>query len=112
MKIIASKHFPPRPFAAIMLCGVLIHRQGLRLRDADVQHEAIHARQQREMLWVGFFVWYLAEWLVRWPMCRFSLMRAYRNISMEREAYACMHRKGYLQRRRPWAWIRFLRQQR
>ena len=36
-----------------------------RLSPSEWRHEHIHTLQQRELLFVGFFVWYIVEWLVR-----------------------------------------------
>ena len=72
--------------------------------DADVvNHERIHTAQQRELLFLPFYVIYLLEWLLRLFQNRFDSFRAYRSISFEREAYAHGHDPGYLQRRRPYA---------
>ena len=34
------------------------------LNEAEYNHERIHAAQQRELLYLPFFLWYVAEWLV------------------------------------------------
>jgi hypothetical protein len=33
------------------------------ITDSTVRHESIHAQQMWEMLVIGFYLWYLAEWL-------------------------------------------------
>ena len=48
----------------------------------------------REMLYVGFYLWYVAEWVVR--LCKKG--NAYYNIGFEREAYRHMYEKDYLER--------------
>jgi len=60
-----------------------------------------------ELLVVGFYLWYLVEWMIRLPMKG----RAYSNISMEREAYDHMDDPNYLLTRKPYAWIKYLRKQ-
>lgn len=105
MKIFRSKVVPFRGFAAINLLGVLFVRPGVYLSSELMNHERIHSAQMREMLWMPFYVWYLVEWLCRLPR-RGS---AYRNISFEREAYAHQRDPQYLQRRRHYAWLHYLR---
>lgn len=75
------------------------------MADKDIRHESIHLKQQGEMLVLPFFVWYLAEWIVR----LFMNGRAYRNISFEREAYANEGDETYLQHRKHYAWTKYLR---
>lgn len=97
---------PPPPFTAINLFGCIFVRYGARLTDSDLRHEAIHTRQIRELLYVGFYIAYIAEWLFRLLLCRGNAMRAYRTISFEREAYRHQHEPDYLRHRRHFAWLR------
>lgn len=104
MIIIRNRFLPPRRFDAINLFGVLFCRDRIRVTEHVIRHESIHTAQMREMLFVGFYIWYLSEWLVR----VFMKGNAYHNISLEREAYANMHDEDYLAHRRPYAWVRYL----
>ncbi len=75
--------------------------------ESTLNHERIHLHQQREMLLIPFYIWYLTEYLVR----RFqydSWREAYFNISFEREAFSNECDMGYLERRRFWGWTAFL----
>ena len=104
--IIHNSIFPlGRNYLAINLCGVVFTKTQLTKR--ALRHERIHTEQQREMLFVGFFLWYAVEWIVRLVIYRDSY-RAYRNISFEREAYLYQHVKGYTRQRRHYAWGKFL----
>ena len=104
--VIYNRYIPfGKKYFAINLCGIVFAKS--RLSTIDSQHERIHTMQQREMLFVGFFLWYVTEWLVRLIIYR-NLYRAYRNISFEREAYANQHIKGYSHTRKHYAWIRYI----
>lgn len=72
-----------------------------------VNHERIHTAQQREMLFLPFYIVYVLEWLVRLIQYR-NHHKAYMNISFEREAYFNGNDLGYLPRRRHFAWLRYL----
>jgi hypothetical protein len=72
-----------------------------------LNHERIHFRQQVELLWAPFFVWYLVEFFIRLIQYR-NWNKAYRNISFEREAYAMESNTGYLKKRRFWAFVKYL----
>lgn len=68
-----------------------------------ITHEGIHWKQQQEMLYVFFYVWYLVEFLVK---LLFYGKKAYLNISFEREAYSNDRNVVYIFTRRKYAWIK------
>lgn len=104
MKIIRNRFLPFKGFAAMNLMGILVCRKETVLTPDLILHEHIHTRQMVETLFVGFYLWYVVEWLVRLTMKG----NAYRNIAFEREAYAHMHETDYLQRRKAFAWWAYL----
>jgi len=65
----------------------------------ELNHELIHVRQQRELLYLPFFVWYVAEWLILCIRYKDSF-KAYHNIRFEKEAYRHQNDLTYLQHRR------------
>jgi len=104
MKIIRNRILPPRRYDAINIAGLLFCRKGTQITSDLVRHEQIHTRQMIEMLFIGFYLWYLVEWLIRLPLHG----NAYHHIGFEREAYDHMDEPDYLKRRRPYAWFRYL----
>ncbi len=73
-----------------------------------INHEKIHTAQQRELLFVPFYILYLIEWCIR--LMQFgSWKQAYYNISFEREAYRHGKDLTYLERRPLYSWVKFLR---
>lgn len=100
--IIRSAHFPPKPFGGISLFGVFIFRKDCHVTATDFFHETIHYHQQREWLFLPFFVLYAAEYLIHLVRYR-NCMKAYRAISFEREAYAHQNHPNYLKKRPRWA---------
>lgn len=66
----------------------------------------IHIYQQREMLILPFYVWYLIEWCIR-RMKSKSWSEAYRNISFEREAYRNDFKEDCLKIRKHYAWLKY-----
>lgn len=104
MKIIYNRFIPFKGFKAINLCGVVFARQEYRpLPETTIRHESIHTAQMRELLYVGFYLLYLFEWLFRRVKQIYTGQDAYRNISFEKEAYAKQSRKTYLTYRKPFA---------
>lgn len=67
-----------------------------------VNHERIHTAQQKELLFLPFYLVYVLEWLVRIAITR-DWQKAYRSISFEREAYANAKNQDYLATRRMYA---------
>lgn len=105
MMVIYNNILPVKGFKCINLFGVLFVRKGLKMTDVDFNHEAIHTKQMKEMLYVFFYLWYVIEWIVR----LFKRGNAYRNISFEREAYSnqCYLIK-YNKERKRFAWLEYL----
>lgn len=108
MIILYNKYFPRGTFYAINLLGIVLARKDWgELSERDRNHEYIHTLQQREMLFLPFFLWYVLEWLWLWARCR-DRMEAYRNVSFEREAYTMQHDRDYPRRRKPFSWLRYM----
>ncbi|MDE6668765.1 MAG: hypothetical protein K2K26_03660 [Muribaculaceae bacterium] len=108
MKIIYNKIIPfGRRFYAINLCGVLFAKGPCDRR--MLNHECIHTAQIKELAYIGFYIWYVLEWLVRLLLRRGDTFRAYHDISFEREAYANEGDYGYLGQRRRYSFLCYLR---
>ena len=106
MKIIHNRWIPfGAGMYAINLFGIIFTKRNLS--PIDKNHEYIHTMQQRELLYVGFYVMYVVEWLVRVVQTR-SFLRGYFRISFEREAYDNQRRLDYHETRRRWAWRKYL----
>lgn len=104
MKIVRNNIIPfGRGFGAINLFGILFIKRDVPVSPRLINHEAIHSRQMRELLFVPFYVIYVVEWLARLVCRRGDCMRAYHDISFEREAYRHDGDLSYLKTRRPFA---------
>ena len=87
MKITISYYIPLKGFIAINLFGLIVARKdGLPLSELILHHEAMHTKQIKELLYVGFYIWYIVEWLVRLLYIR-NFRKAYNAISFEKEAF-------------------------
>lgn len=67
-----------------------------------VNHESIHFQQTLELGVLPFYVLYVLEWLLKLP---FYGMKAYENISFEREAYSNESDLSYLEDRKRYNWF-------
>ena len=104
MKVIHNRFLPIKGFAAINLFGIIFARKGITISKEMLNHEYIHTLQQRELLWIGFYLIYIIEWL--YLIIRFkSAFRAYRNIHFEREAYIHQTDETYASTRQNYAWL-------
>lgn len=108
MNIIYNDIIPFTGFKAVNLLGVLFVRNGATLTDIDINHEAIHTAQMKETLYVGFYLWYVMEWLARLIATGFKAHRAYRAVSFEREAYANQDDMQYLAGRRHYSFLGYM----
>lgn len=105
MKIIYNNLIPFKGYKCINLFGVLFARKGTRIDDITINHESIHTAQQRELLYIIFYILYLIEYVIK----SIILFRhAYRDISFEQEAYYHEEDMKYLKNRKHYAWIKYL----
>ena len=103
MKIIYNKHFPFGSFSAINLFGYVFCRVDKgRLPETAKNHEYIHSLQQKELLYIGFYLLYIAEWLYHLARLR-NFMKAYYALSFEREAYTMQGDMNYKYKRKKFA---------
>ena len=102
MFIVRNRFLPFPRFDAINLFGILFVHRNVELTPEVINHERIHTAQMVEMAVVGFYLWYLTEWLIR----LFLKGNAYRKLRFEQEAYEHQHELDYLKHRKPFAWIR------
>lgn len=99
MKVIRNGLIPFKGFKAINLFGVVFVRRECTITATDLNHEAIHTAQMRELLYVIFYIAYVGEWLFHLAICR-DAKAAYRRISFEKEAYAHQAEPEYINNRK------------
>lgn len=108
MFVIVFKYLIPKGYRSLTFFPFVFL---LQKEDAEntvlVNHEKIHIRQQLELLVLPFYVWYFAEFLVRYFQFK-NWNVAYRNISFEREAYANEKDLSYIKQRSFWSFVKFL----
>lgn len=97
MKIYSCKYLKKFNGISLAPLGIFINPNSLTDKTL-IHHEKIHWKQQKEMGFLPFYIWYGFEWL--W--------KGYRNISFEREAYENDHNPDYLVRRKAWDWMKYL----
>ena len=133
MKKIISKHFPFAGYKAMTVWPFIFIREGMAwaYNERSDRHEHIHGEQQKELLVAGmaiscilwlvgcgwwslivlpirFYLWYGIEYLIRWAYYK-NRDTAYRNIAFEREAYAKEDDVVYLDSRKPFAWVKYIK---
>ena len=128
--VIRNKYLPFGDFKVMNILGFLFVREEVEVSPTILRHEAIHTRQQYEIivasailfLWVvNTYSWlcylliifampmvlYVLAWLVALVLPPYD--SAYKDTPFEREAYANQHYPNYLDSR-PWfAWVRYVR---
>lgn len=105
MKIIYNNIIPFKGFKCINLFGVLFARKGAYIGEKTLNHEAIHTAQMKEMLYVGFYVWYFIEWLIE--LFHYGTT-AYHKNTFEREAFDNDDDLTYLASRKRFAWWKYI----
>ena len=109
MFVIVAKYLIPKGYSGMALFPFIILKEKIDVSNPImIQHEKIHIRQQTEMLILPFFIWYGIEYFIRILQYK-NKQTAYRNISFEREAYANESQKDFLQQRRFWNFLNYLK---
>lgn len=97
MKIIYNNIIPFPGYKAINLFGFVFARRALD--SVDMNHEAIHTAQMKELLYIPYYLWYLIEWII---LLFKHGSDAYYHIRFEKEAYNHEFDKDYLKTRKPY----------
>jgi len=105
--IIVFPHLIAKSFSAVTVYPFIFLKDRQAKNDyVLLNHEKIHMRQQIELLWIGFFIWYMLEYLFRLIYYRNTYL-AYKNISFEREAYYYENDLDYLKKRKLFSFWHF-----
>lgn len=107
--IVPNKVLPFGAYITINLFGVLFTKvkNGL-LTNRTVNHELIHTAQMRELGYIGYYLWYVIEYLII-RLFHKKQGNAYHDVSFEEEAYANEKDITYLQNRKHYAWFKYLK---
>lgn len=106
--IIISKYLVPKRYIGITIYPfIFLKNKQLKQNKIVVTHESIHLKQQIELVWIIFFLWYFSEFLIKMIKYR-NWSVAYRNISFEREAYKYESNPTYLKNRKWYAFLKYL----
>lgn len=93
---------------AITLFPVILLKQKSLKNDATLlNHEHIHLRQCIELLVIPFYIWYLAEFLIRFVFSG-DFNKSYREISFEKEAYSNQANLTYISSRKLFSYLQYL----
>lgn len=98
MKIVRNSIIPFKGYKAITIWPFIFVREECSFDEVDLNHENIHGKQQLELLIIFFYLIYLVEWIIK----------EYRNISFEREAYSNEENLDYLKTRKHYAWLKMM----
>jgi hypothetical protein len=103
MLIIHNKILPFPGYRAINLFGIIFVRGDEPLSARTITHETIHTKQMLETLVIGFYIWYLLEFLIKLVVC-LNWDRAYSSVSFEQEAFTYDRYPNWPEWRWHWTW--------
>lgn len=116
MKVIYNNILPFKGFVAINIFGVIFVRKKYKeyLSGSNdfsyiINHELIHTAQMKELLYIGFYIWYFVEWIIQVFINIKDikpLKKAYYQIKFEKEAYIYQYDKDYLKTRKHYNWLK------
>ncbi len=93
-------------FPAITFFGLIIIRER-NYSPILLNHEYIHSRQQKEMLYIFAYLLYYLEFILK-AMYYGNFKKAYTNISFEVEAHTFQTVIGYAANRKPYAFFKYI----
>ena len=108
MRVIENRFLPFKGFRAITILNMIFVRKGTVLDATELNHENIHWQQEKEMLIVGFYLWYVIEFILHFIKCG-NAKKAYYRISFECEAYDNEMNLDYIYERKHFAWLKLCR---
>ena len=97
MIIIHTRHFPFGNYTTINLFGILF-----------INHERIHTKQMKEMLYIFFYLWYGLEYIII-RLFHVKQNDAYHDVSLEEEAHNNDDNQDYIYLREHYAWLKYIR---
>ena len=107
MFIVKSKYLVPKNFLAITIFPFIIVKETSNVDDKIlINHETIHLKQQKELLFVLFFIWYGLEFCILFLKYR-NFKIAYRNIVFEKEAYPNEKSVSYAKTRKYFGFLEY-----
>lgn len=105
-RFIVNRYLVPKGFSGIILYPFIFTNDPKLLKDAQfINHERIHLAQQRELLVIFFYIWYIVDFILKYIKYK-DKKRAYHNIIFEREAYENDYNLEYLKKRKLFAFLR------
>ena len=105
--IFISKFLIPKNYNGLAVYPfIFLKNKSLSHNPILINHERIHLRQQIELLWIFFFLWYIIEFLFHLVRLR-NWHKAYHRISFEKESYQNENNIDYLKTRKFWNFLNF-----
>jgi hypothetical protein len=105
MILLKSKYL--KKYKGITLWPLLLVKDKEYVKDlVFMNHEHIHAAQQKELLVLFFYIGYAMDYLIQLVKVK-NHHKAYRNCVFEREAYSNEADLNYLNSRKLWSFLKF-----
>jgi hypothetical protein len=107
--LLIFKHIIPTKYCGLAIYPfIFLKNKDLLINKSLINHERIHLKQQLELLWVFFFIWYFLEYLI--GLFRYkNHSKAYINISFEQEAYMNETNLEYLKERKMYSFLKYFK---
>lgn len=106
--IVVFKYIIPKKYSGLTIFPFIFLKNKESINNIlFLNHEKIHLKQQIELLWIFFFVWYFIEYGIRILQYKNHDL-AYKMISFEKEAYKNEQDLNYLKSRKTFAFLKYL----
>lgn len=107
--IVIFKYIIPKKYSGLSIYPfIFLKHQHLKNDKVLVNHEKIHLKQQIELLWVFFFIFYALEYFIKLFQNK-NHYTAYKKISFEKEAYFNEMNFDYLKTRKIFSFKNYIK---
>jgi len=107
--ILILRYIIPKNYTGLAIYPfIFLKNKSLSTNETLINHERIHLKQQLELFWIFFFLWYIIEFVFHLIRYR-KWNKAYHSISFEREAYENESDLDYLKYRKFWDFLKYIR---
>jgi len=106
--IIVFKLIIPNNYSSLTIWPLIFIKNEYLKKDVKLlNHEKIHLKQQKELLWIFFFIWYSVEYLILFIKHK-NHNTTYKSICFEKESYLNEKNLSYLKHRKHYSFLKHL----
>lgn len=112
MIILRNNLIPFKGYKIFNFLGLIlfVRKDAGDITKENINHEKIHSAQMLETLWIGFYLWYIIEYIMILLSNKYKKQSdKYHDVSFEEEAHNSDKDFEYLKHRKHYAWLKYIK---